>query len=222
MPRHLLIPLLIVVLPFLAISGTLAASVLIFRYRRDLMRAVDPVAFPKETKLALSLNDWAEEHGFSFLGSYQVNALGSAYVAAWEKEDEPTYFCVYYLNQTLARDFVTILDGTGALTTGNSADALLFPCAPRDYKQTFPATTIQQQWDRHREALDFLKRSRDVKIRSDYATFEEALNAGLREPMKYVMSLFLWPLRGPYWYFLRRTKMRNLPVEDLIKRGWIK
>jgi hypothetical protein len=36
------------------------------------------------------------------------------------------------------------------------------------------------------------------------------------------MSLFLWPLRGPYWYFLRRTKMRNLPVEDLIKRGWIK
>lgn len=213
--------LLLALLPLLAIVGTASASVLLFRYKRDLIRAVDPVRFPRETGLALAHNDWAEQNGFQFLGSYQVTALGTAYVAAWERVGEPTYFCVYCMGDKVARDFVTILNGDGGLTTGNSADALLFPAAPGEYKQTFPGTLAEEQWERHLAAIEFLKQHRHATIRSRFRSFDEAFAEGVRGPAAYVMTLFLWPLRAPYWYFVRRSRMRGKPVEQLIQEGWL-
>jgi hypothetical protein len=217
-PPLLWIPILLLVGAPLGIAAIASAFVLMFRYSKHPLTPKQPGECPDQMAAVGAYSEWAEDNGFTWIGAYSVT--GGAFMAVWQMPEEPTYFCVYILpDGRQARDFVTILDGTGGLTTGDSPDACLFPTAPGEFKQTFPGCTAAEQHDIHGASLDYLKQAHRVSVRSDYGSFEEAFQAGMTEPMKYVMSLPLWPLRTPYWFFVRRKKVRNLTVAQLLERG---
>jgi hypothetical protein len=50
---------------------------------------------------------------------------------------------------------------------------------------------------------------------------EEAIVESTQQQMEYVRSLPLWPLRGTYWFFVRRNILANKSIEDQHQAGKI-
>jgi hypothetical protein len=61
-----------------------------------------------------------------------------------------------------------------------------------------------------------------VKLKAEDKEFEQAFTRAIREQVKYIKMLPLWPLRGPCWYFIRRYLWHNKSIEEQHRKGMIK
>ena len=162
--------------------------------------------------------DWASANGFEPAGVFRVeNMAGSPLVVAWARSGERTYLCAYLVaNNAPLVDFVTVLD-QGALTTGKSKDGQLLPSSPGCFTQTFTATTAVL-WRHHQTGLKVLATKRRVLPLSGEGFLEEDFIEAMSRQADYVRSLVLWPLRIPYWFFVRRHVRHEKPVAQWLGR----
>jgi hypothetical protein len=220
LPEHVPVALGILAFAYLAVAGVLYALMLKQSRPETVLKSADPNDSPGFAAAAAKRNTWLSEHGFEWDGGYSFMGI---LIAAWTHESEPTYFCLYLKGGSQSfTDFVTVLNGgRGALTTGSTRDGLLMPKGPGDYHQAFPGKTLDESWQLHRQALDYLCGRPGTSIAGGPGGFSEALIEGVAGQARFVRSLPLWPLRWPYWFFIRRFRMNNKTVREQIESGLV-
>lgn len=161
---------------------------------------------------------WAAEHGFEPVGAYRaILQPASPIVVAWTRRDEPTYLCAYIYDSAQNRtevDIVTVA-GDQALTTGTTRDAHLLPEPPGSWSQSFSLPDLESRWQRHNEARAYLAAAAGFDPSRHQPHLTTHFTQAIRDQADYIQSIALWPLRIPYWYFVRRHLRHGKSVEKL-------
>jgi len=159
---------------------------------------------------------WASENNFEPVGVYRVKKMaGSPILVGWKKSHERTYLCIYVLFETHTEcDCVSIFEKS-VLTTGTSKDGQMIP-SKHDWMQTFNVTDMEELWEHHFDTLEYLKQTLGQTPLRDKATLAEDFEATLHQQAEYISLFSFWPLRVPYWYFVRRAQRHNKPLRVLL------
>lgn len=160
-----------------------------------------------------SVHRWAQSCNFQFLGYYYEHRTGS-FIAAWQLTDQPTFFCVYILQDRRFYDFITLYDRNISLCTGSSKDGQTLPSPPGHFVQTFTHVTLDQQYTEHNYADTFIRGRLELILRAD-VTFETAFVNSLRRTAQHVRTLPFWFFRGLHWFFVRRRRLHGRTIEQL-------
>jgi hypothetical protein len=172
-------------------------------------------------------DQWARENDFRFIGNYTMNtgSIGSQ-ISTWQRADRPTFLCRYVVTAknavNTACDLVTIFAADVGLTTCSSGDGQLFPRPAGSYSQSFSNIVLDEQWSRHVEMENFLMDAGGAQLVQLDVSFEDQFVSAIKKQVGYVRSLCLWPLCGPYWFFVRRRLWHNKTIEQQHARGMIK
>lgn len=211
----------LVAILFVYLVVAVAVALAVFRLSGSgtLLTPVAPADHPDLLAVAAGFDPWADQRGFRWEGAYYLNLMGGTFVAAWAHESEPTYFCIYVTASRRVTDLVTVLNEGAGLTTCDTRDAILWPLPPGNYKQAFSGKTADERWQLHREALDCLRDRLGLAVKSNSGSFQDAFAHGVTEGVRHVRSLPLWPLRWPWWYFVRRCRLCNKTVREQIESG---
>jgi hypothetical protein len=172
-----------------------------------------------ETVLALGAVDtqWAAAHHFQPAGAYRATHL-AAKVVAWTQEGEPSYLCVYLIfNARTETEFITVC-GEKVLATGRTKDTHLFPTPRGSWQQSFSTSSIGELWSLHLEASKYLSEITDFRPAKYAPNLQDDFTRAMRREAEHVRSLPLWPLRIPYWYFVRRNALHNKSIRQLMER----
>ena len=161
---------------------------------------------------------WAADHDFQPTGAYTATNLpGEIKVVVWTRANEPTYLCVYVIPEMDAEmDFVTVCDEK-ILTTGTTKDGQLLPNTPESWLQTFSRSSASELWSRHQDALNYLSDVASFQPDKCTPNLQDHFACAMRRQAEHVRSLRLWPLRMPYWYFVRRNTRHNKSIRQLIE-----
>jgi hypothetical protein len=83
-------------------------------------------------------------------------------------------------------------------------------------------TDLDELWRSHQEGTHFVLRWAGVELRPLEKDLLTEIAESVQDQMAHIRSLPLWYLRGGWWYFVRRRRLHNVPIEDQHRRGWIK
>ena len=170
---------------------------------------------------ARKYDSWAEELGLEPVGCYVMPSPGPAFIAAWRHRDRATCFCMYHIANRYIYDFVTIFSNGGSLTTGSSKDGNWAPAMPLCYKQTFSENDMNALWSLHLAGETYLKKEARIEVARPLEDFENLFIDYIHRQAAHIRSHFLWPLRMPYWYLIRRPRRHNRSIEDQHQAGMI-
>ena len=169
--------------------------------------------------------NWASAHEFRFLGYYAAS-VGNLMLAAWRAADRPTFFCQYVTPEAdgakSSFDFVTLFTDDVGLTTGSNADGHLLPPPAVSYMQSFSDLTLDDRWARHLLMEGHLIERGGAQLSQTNDSFEVALIRHTERLVEHVRSLWFWPLRGAWWYFVRRRQWHDVSISTQRERGWIR
>ncbi len=163
-------------------------------------------------------SQWARENDFAFVGNFSMKVgISEASMTIWRRSDRPTFFCRYIVQagtktQT-SFDFVTMFENDIMLTTNNKADSQMLPPAPGHYLQSFSAVSLYGQWNQHLQMENYLMDVGGALLVQNDRPFEDCFVDTIRKQVEFVRSLSLWPLRGTYWFFIRRKMRHNLSIQ---------
>jgi len=181
---------------------------------------VDPAQDSRAAKAEQQHAEWAYRQGFdTYLGSYLIRLGTDCYIAAWQHRQRPTYFCVYYTANRFLFDFATIFSENRGLTTGSTKDGQFLPKPPGDYIQTFSGLSLDEQFNQHAVSEHYLMTAGRLQLLSVPWTFEEAVLESIKMQAAYIQSLSMWPMRAPYWFFIRKGRLHNKSIEELHNAG---
>lgn len=168
---------------------------------------------------------WASAQEFRFLGYYAAS-VGNFLLAAWHAADRPTFFCQYVSpaadGAKSTFEFVTIFTGDVGLTTYSNGDGHFFPSPPMSYMQSFSVPSLDDRWARHLLMEEHLIDQGGAQLSRFDVSFEDALIRSTERLVEHVRSLWFWPLRGLWWYFVRRRQWHDVSISTQRERGWIR
>lgn len=199
---------------YFAVVAAGTASIKAIR-RGTLRRLPDESAQPLAEQAGASVSvDWLDEQGFDFVGAFKLDGAGTApLLVVWKHVASRIYLVVYILpNGTQFIDIVSVLDEDTGVTTSTTKDGHLMPGRQGTYKQSFSGLSVPQLWQRHLEAEQYVASQHGLKPGDTERPFEEELMTAVHKQIDYVTSLPLWPLRIPWWYFVRRNVRHNRPI----------
>jgi hypothetical protein len=176
--------------------------------------ALPAAAFPVDQSA-----QWAEANEFAFIGYFRFQNRIS--LAAWRRTDRPTFFTHMRVQGKETFDLVTLFADDVALTTGSSADAQVLPLPAGFYCQSFSGAGLDERWDRHIEAENYLMDAGGARLVQTDVSLEDAVVRYVRRQVAHVRGLSMWPFRGVYWFVVRRQRMHNLSVQKQHERGMI-
>lgn len=185
------------------------------------LREVGPEEMPEAYEAVMAYEEWAEEEGFEFAGTFLLGGVMSALIGVWQQAGEGRFFCPSFIGGRLTYDLVTVFEGDAGLTTASTKAGQLLPCPPGSFMQAFERTTVREQWKKHRAAEEFLVSGGRVRRRSSPVAFEEVFTDSVRRHMAYVRSLRFWPVRAVYWYFVRQNVLKNRSVQQQVESQWL-
>jgi len=180
----------------------------------------------KQSKLKRLENDtppesshaWAADSGFEFAGNFR---LGSVYIAGWEHKRRPGFFCEYRLQQRTFYDIATNFADEMSLTTASTKDGNLTPKPPGHYHQTFSNLSLEQLWEKHIEAENYLVEKAGVRPADVVLSFEDEITAAVQKELAYHKTIPLYHFRVPWWYFVRRNRLHNKTIRQQHEAGMI-
>jgi hypothetical protein len=73
-------------------------------------------------------------------------------------------------------------------------------------------------WEKHGEAERFLFEEGAI-LSTDNRPFAEVFVEAMHRQSDHVQSIPFWPLRGLYWYAVRRGQLSNKTVRQLVLAG---
>lgn len=219
--------LLIAIIAITGIGYVLMAFVIyvqVLRMSRP-EKACPPVTSKKSLrKLEQILGRWSgwdQEHGFVLGGNAEASGC---VVVLWHHVSRPLYFTVIVKpDGAEILELETVLrDPQMILSTSNSPDNFLMPAPDGMFRQVFAGAYIEDLWDQHGQAEAFLLPRLNLDTVPAPRNAYEFMCDSTRGRISYVRSLPLWPLRWPYWFFLRRRLWRNRTIEQQLARGMIR
>ena len=161
---------------------------------------------------------WAEDNDFrpDLLADFHgAVGAGPITMAVWKNEYKKTFLSSYVVGENIASEFVTLLNNGSGLTTSNSIDSMLFPNAPGHYVQAFGGMTdLNNLFKQHEAALIHLNQKKNVSIADRWETTDVLIVESIKRQIQHVKSLPLWQLRGCYWFFIRRHRMKNKTIAE--------
>lgn len=173
------------------------------------------------------LHQWAEQNEFKFLGYYNIRVgFNKIFLAGWQRTDRPTFMCHYVIKaqNTVGRatDIATEFANDISLTTVDTREGQFSPKPPKAYSQSFSRVDLDQQWNRHIEAENYLIDVGGAQLVNLDIEFEKEVVEAGRKQNEFIRSIPLWYLRGCYWYFLRKHLWHNKSIEAQHKQGMIR
>ena len=88
--------------------------------------------------------------------------------------------------------------------------------------QSFSGISLDEQLARHIEMQEYLSSAGGARLSQLVKPFEEIFIESIDKQVEFVRSIPLWPLRGAYWFFIRRRLWHNKSVLQQHQRGMIK
>lgn len=206
--------LFVLVLCAAAIVGVTFVSV---RMMRGLVLERVELAPPTE-------ETWARSHAFRFIGSFEVRmSIIRSKVFSWRHETSPTFFCVYLVgDDNRDFDFVTEFENDVSLTTGSGAGGQMFSRPPTSYLETLPGRSLFDLWAAHEDSIAFLEQLGGAVVRREAPPFVESFVKACRQQMEFVSQIPFYPLRGLYWFLIRKWRFKNVSIRRQSERGWIR
>jgi hypothetical protein len=161
--------------------------------------------------LAPETAEFLRANGFRFHQAYQMHALR---IGLWTRPDQAPLrsFSLSRIMSNSVSEFITEFSEDASLTTTTTRAAFMFPRGRGGFMQSFPRASIERLWQTHQKGEDFLLSSRSIPVSACRFTFEERVTSGIIKQLARVKSLPLWPLRGIYWFLVKRFIMANRPV----------
>lgn len=161
---------------------------------------------------------WIMANDYDYLAAYQFL---EARFCVWQKRGTAHFLIVYAFTGKTSYDMVTNLQDDKSLTSTINGDVGMFPLVPGEYKESIEPCTLSELFDAHQKSLSILLSQRGINRSDNVPDFEASLLSAMRKQMEYVKSMPFWPLRGIYWFFVVRKRMKHKNIEDQIKLGWI-
>jgi hypothetical protein len=150
--------------------------------------------------------------GFRFANAYQFHRIR---VGHWvEAGNSPP---LRRLSVALSRagtnyEFITEFSDDDSLTTTKTRAAFMLPRPFGSFLQSFPNASIEELWDLHLRGEQHLITHLSIPVKESRIPYLEAFGPGILRQMRCVKSYPLWPIRGIYWFLLKRFLMLNRPI----------
>lgn len=182
---------------------------------------------PSESAVTEAENEWAKSNGFEYVGSYRMRAgVANAEIWAWRRTDRPTFLCKYMVRAGNASktsyDLMTEFADEVSITTCNTKDGSSMPLVPGAYMQSFSPIDFDGRWQKHIEAENYLMDYGGARLEMNDTPFEQAFIDAIRRQTDYIRTLPLWPVRGMYWFFIRKHLLHNKSLQTQHEKGMIK
>ena len=128
-------------------------------------------------------------------------------------------FCLSRTSAGDTYEFSTDFSDDASLTTTRTRSAFVFPRTAGGFMQSFPKMTIEQLWEAHVRGEQFLISQTSIPVRECRLSFPERERMAMSQQLASIRSKSLWPLRGAYWYLVKRFLMHNRPIweQDLAR-----
>lgn len=178
--------------------------------------AVEPGDCPVEFERANRVRSRVEPLGFEWDGAHLFIASEPVFVGVWRHRADRTWFVLYIGGSHASFEFVTMFEPnpvTTMLSTSNTKDALLLPQPPGRLVAAFARSSVEDLWLRHRATCEALMAEHGI-VRSDieHASPTDLIRDAVFEQVRYVRSLPLWPMRGLWWFLVRRNLLAGRPI----------
>jgi len=109
-------------------------------------------------------------------------------------------------------EFITEFSDEHSLTTTKTRAAFMFPRPFGSFLQSFPSASIEQLWDLHLRGEQHIVSDLSIPVRECRVSFLEGFAPGILRQMRCIKSFPLWPVRGIYWFLIKRFLMVNRPI----------
>jgi hypothetical protein len=183
----------------------------------SMARSPEPVLRPElATKINASVPaDTAlllQNNGFNFVAAYGFHLVWFGIWTQKEGRSPIRYYCFAGTTNSRAEEFITVFSDDASLTTTRTRSAFVFPRPFGAFMQAFPKAPISQLWDSHQRGEQYLVSEVAIPVKDCRLSYVERLKQGVVTQTAHIRSLPLWPLRGVYWFFIKRFLMHNRPI----------
>jgi len=200
------------------VSVMVVLSVRKMSHPEPLLEAVEDEARLNDIQ---GISNWAGEQGFVLDKQFDFrgmvgNDLRMA-VDAWASLDRKLFFMHYAFKDKHWYEFVSNLDEKYSLTSSSFKDSLTLPFPPRALVQVFEGMPPGELLEQHNKTLRFFKEQFEVEPAIADKPMYNLLVDAIKDQMQHVKSLPFWYLKGAWWYFYRRNRLKNRSIIDLIQ-----
>lgn len=151
-------------------------------------------------------------HGFTFANAYQFHGIRFGHWMHNSNRPPLRNLTAYVGPASLAYEFVTEFSDEHSLTTSQTKAGFMYPRPFGSFLQAFPKASIEELLDLHIRGEQHLISTLSIPIKEIRAPLLERFTSGILRQIRYIKSHSLWPIRGIYWYLIRRYVMRNRPI----------
>lgn len=156
--------------------------------------------------------EFLNTHDFRFVAAYGFHSVK---MGIWGRADGQLPLQNFFFSRTptnTTSEFVTEFSDDVSLTTTKSRAAFMFPRGYGGFIQSFPTASIWELWDAHLKGEAHLRSTLKFAISECKLPYEERISRGIVKQLAYVRSLSFWPIRGIYWFTIKRFLMSNRPI----------
>ncbi len=177
------------------------------------LELVDPHAQAGGFAASSESYEWAEEHGFEWVGAFTFIAPFNprTCLSCWRRDVDGIVMACYAMRGQTVYDFVTEYEGDCGLTTCSAAAGVLYPQAAGVYKQAFPGLGLDEVLTRHTAADEFL-RARFMLRLAKPEPVEKLFVRGVAKTARRIWKIWFFPIRSFYWYSQMGRRV-HMPVE---------
>jgi hypothetical protein len=159
--------------------------------------------------------DWAAAKGFEWQGGYEYQSPPNApiFLFKWQCPGRGVSLRVVVAQQAMATSFHSGYEREHVLSSSDSPHLVAGPSIPGQVDQAFPAATIDELWERHRQADQYLQRQYHWRPFEDPRPVEVRWPEMNRLLARTWQSYRFWPLRWIWWSLTARRRA-NIPAEQ--------
>ncbi len=152
------------------------------------------------------------DKGFGFANTYQFHTIRLGH---WEQDSNfpPLRLLSVSLSPAGTNyEFITEFSDDHSLTTTKTRAAFMFPRPFGSFLQSFPNASIEQLWDLHLRGEQHIISVLSIPVKKCHVPYLEGFAPAIRRQMRCIKSFPLWPVRGIYWFLVKRFLMLNRPI----------
>ena len=150
--------------------------------------------------------------GFRFANAYQFHTIRLGH---WEQAANcpPLRRLSVLLSPAGTNyEFITEFSDDHSLTTTKTRAAFMFPRPFGSFLQSFPSASIEQLWDLHLRGEEHIVSDLSIPVKECRVTYLDGFAPAVLRQMRCIKSFPLWPVRGVYWFLVKRFLMVNRPI----------
>lgn len=157
--------------------------------------------------------------GFRKIDHFLVKIFPEAIVYILKNDEKHCIACLYNIQTMKAVDFITSFKGNYSITTSSILEAAKFPLDEKSMMQGFPKQSVQNIFEAHIRAVDFVVEKRLEIFDMPDEEFRDKFKESLINARKRLRSYKYWPLLILYRSFVNDSKSYAKPIEEQYKEG---